>query len=86
MSAEVGHDLMSHDQHHDDVPGHAGAVAHHETTDHGDDHGHDDHAHADEEALGPIDLAAWGAGIVGLLIGVAIAFCFALATSLTTAS
>ena len=86
MSAEVGHEPMSHDQHAGDVPGHAGAVAHHETTDHGDDHGHDDHAHADEEALGPIDWAAWGAGIVGLLIGVAIAFCFALATSLTTAS
>jgi len=86
MSEEVGHEPMSHDQHAGDVPGHAGAVAHHETTDHGDDHGHDDHVHADEEALGPIDWAAWGAGIVGLLIGVAVAFCFALATSLTTAS
>jgi ABC-type Zn2+ transport system substrate-binding protein/surface adhesin len=80
MSEEVGHALMSTDQHADDVPGHAGADAHHEITDHGDDHGHDDHAH-EEEALGPINWAAWGAGALGIAIGVAIAFCFALATS-----
>ena len=71
---------MSTDQHADDVPGHEGAVGHHETTDHGDDHGHDDHDH-DEEALGPIDWAAWGAGVLGIVIGVAIAFCFVLATA-----
>jgi hypothetical protein len=72
---------MSSDQHAEDVPGHPGALAHHATDDHGDDHGHDDHAHA-EEALGPIDGLAWGAGALGLLIGVIIALCFALATSL----
>ena len=71
---------MSIDQHASDVPGHAGAVDHHSTDDHGDDHGHDDHAHA-EEALGPIDLAAWGAGVLGVLIGVAIAVCFVLSTA-----
>ena len=71
---------MSADQHATDVPGHAGAVAHHTTDDHGDDHGHDDHAH-DEGALGPIDTAAWGAGVLGVVIGLAIAFCFAVATS-----
>ena len=49
------------DEHETDAPGHAGAVAHHATDDHGDDHGHDDHAHA-EEALGPVDGPAWGAG------------------------
>jgi hypothetical protein len=85
MSSEVGHGPMSNDPHADDIPGHAGAIAHHATTDHGDDHGHDDHAH-DEEALGPIDWAAWGAGALGLVIGVAIAFCFVLATSLTPSS
>ena len=69
---------MSADAHDDDAPGHAGAVAHHLTDDHGDDHGHDDHAHG-EEALGPIDLGAWGAGALGLLVGVVIAVCFALA-------
>lgn len=66
---------MSTDPHATDAPGHEGAVAHHATDDHGDDHGHDDHAHA-EEALGPIDVAAWGAGLLGVVIGVAIALCF----------
>jgi hypothetical protein len=71
---------MPPDRHSDDVPGHEGAVAHHLPDDHGEDHGHDDHAHADEEALGPIDTAAWTAGIAGVAIGLAIAVCFALAT------
>ncbi len=66
--------------HVDDAPGRADAVAHHLTDDHGDDHGHDDHAHG-EELLGPIDVAAWGAGALGILLGVAVAVCFALATS-----
>ena len=56
---------MSADQHAADAPGHADAVAHHATDDHGDDHGHDDHAHG-EEPLGPIDVAAWGAGVLGV--------------------
>ena len=74
---------MSADQHATDAPGHAGAVAQRTTDDHGDDHGHDDHAHG-EEPLGRIDVASWGAGVLGLLIGVAIAACFALATSTPT--
>ena len=41
---------------------------------------HDDHRHT-EAPLGPIDVAAWGAGLLGLMIGVAIAACFVLATS-----
>jgi hypothetical protein len=41
---------------------------------------HEDHGHADEE-LGPIDVAAWGAGIVGVGIAGVIAACFVLATS-----
>ena len=73
---------MTHADTHDDVPGHEGAVAHHTTDDHGDEHGHDDHAHG-EEALGPIDLAAWGAGAFGVIVGLAIAACFALATAPT---
>jgi hypothetical protein len=68
---------MPHDT---DAPGHDGAVAHHETTDHGEDHGHDDHAHA-EEPLGPIDVAAWGAGLLGVVAGLIVAVCFMLATS-----
>jgi hypothetical protein len=63
-----------------DTPGHAEAVAHHRTDDHGDDHGHDD-AHG-VEALGPIDAYAWGAGILGIAIAIIIAFTFALSTSL----
>jgi len=74
---------MSADAHDSDAPGHAGAVEHHLPDDHGDDHGHDDHAHA-EEQLGPIDVAAWGAGVAGVAIGVVIAACFALATGALT--
>jgi hypothetical protein len=66
-------------QHDDDAPGHAGAVAHHATDDHGDEHGHDDHAHA-EEPLGPLDAPAWGAGILGVLLGLAVTVAFVLAT------
>jgi hypothetical protein len=66
--------------HADDAPGHEGAVAHHSTDDHGDDDGHDDHAHA-EEPLGPIDVPAWGAGVVGVLLGLAVAVAFMLATN-----
>jgi hypothetical protein len=71
---------MTTSPHDTDAPGHEGAVAHHALDDHGDDHGHDDHAHVDE-ALGPVDRAAWGAGILGVVIGIVIAFCFVLATS-----
>ena len=70
---------MTQDQHAGDVPGHPGAIAHHTTDDHGDEHGHDDHAHA-EESLGPVDLPAWGAGILGVLLGLAVAVAFVLAT------
>ena len=42
---------MSVDPHASDAPGHADAVAHHSTDDHGDDHGHDDHGHG-EDPLG----------------------------------
>jgi hypothetical protein len=71
---------VKNEQHADDVPGHEGAVAHHATDDHGDADGHDDHAHA-EEALGPIDVPAWGAGVGGVLLGLAVAIAFVLATN-----
>jgi NADH-quinone oxidoreductase subunit L len=77
MAAEVPEPTMSIDPHATDAPGHEGAVAHHSVDDHGDDHGHDDHAH-DEEALGPVDVAAWGAAVAGVVIGIAIAICFAV--------
>jgi len=74
---------MTMDPHERDAPGHAGAVAHHATDDHGDEHGHDDHAHA-EELLGPIDVPAWGAGLVGVLLGLAVIAAFVLATGTIT--
>ena len=70
---------MADEQHRDDTPGHAEAVAHHATDDHGDDHGHDDHGHRDEP-LGPVDVNAWGAGLLGVVLGLAVAAAFVLAT------
>lgn len=70
---------MSADLHATDAPGHAGAVGHHSTDDHGDDHGHDDHGHG-EEPLGPIDVRAWGAAVLGLALGAVVAVCFAITT------
>lgn len=54
---------------------------HHAPDDHGGDHGHDDHAHGDGATLGPVDVKAWGAGALGILLGLVVAFCFVLATS-----
>lgn len=43
--------------------------------------GHDDHgAHAAE--LGPLDWKAWGAGILGVGAGLAVALCLYLSTAL----
>lgn len=50
--------------------------------DHGGTHDHDSGAHEPaDEALGPVDVAAWGAGVVGVAIAIVIAACFVLATS-----
>lgn len=70
---------MSTDPHASDVPGHADAVDHHSTDDHGDDHGHDDHAHG-EEPLGPIDVRAWGAALLGIVLGLVTVAGFVIAT------
>jgi hypothetical protein len=64
-----------------DQPGHEGAVAHHAPDDHGEDHGHDDHAHEDSDLLGPIDVIAWGAGVLGVVLGLAVALAFAMSTA-----
>lgn len=71
---------MTVSTHDSDRPGHDGAVAHHATDDHGDDHGHDDHAHGGGDFLGPIDVIAWGAGVFGIALGLAVGLAFALAT------
>ncbi len=42
--------------------------------------GHAGHEHEGPEPLGPIDPIAWGAGALGVVLGLIIAACFALAT------
>ena len=73
---------MTTPTHDSDQPGHEGAVAHHVTDDHGEDDGHDDHAHDDSVPLGPIDIFAWGAGLIGIGFGLAIALAFAMSTGM----
>lgn len=61
---------------------HAGeelAGAHATMDDHGGDHGHDDHNMGEGHAatpLGPIDVTAWGAAILGIALGVLILVAF----------
>ena len=62
-------------------PTHAadGAIGPHGSMDdHGADHGHDDHAHGEAGSLGPIDVRAWGAGALGVVLGLAVAVAIAL--------
>jgi len=42
---------------------------HESADDHGEDHGHDDHAHGSGDTLGPIDVTRWGAAILGVGLG-----------------
>jgi hypothetical protein len=83
----IAEEIMSADPHESDEPGHDGTTGqdavtddHHAPDDHGEDHGHDDHGHADEP-LGPLDLWAWGAGALGVVLGLAVAASFVLATA-----
>ena len=48
--------------------------------DHGGDHGHDDHAHS-EAPLGPVDMRAWGAAILGIALGIVVLVAFIQAAS-----
>jgi hypothetical protein len=64
----------SHDSHASDA-----MVGPHGAGDHGEDHGHDDHAHGDGETLGRVNFAAWGAGLIGILAGLAVAGCLMIA-------
>lgn len=52
----------------------------HGTSDHGAAHGHDDDGH-EPEALGSVDVMAWGAFVLGAGLGLAVALCIALATA-----
>ena len=48
--------------------------------DHGDEHGHDDHAHGGE-TLGPLNRGMWGAAALGILLGVVVAVALAIGAS-----
>lgn len=45
-----------------------------------DEHGHEEAGHQPTD-LGPIDYAAWAAGLGGILLGLIVAFCLVLATA-----
>jgi len=63
-------------QHPGDIPGEE-----HGPDDHGEGHGHDDHAHG-SDALGPVDVQAWGALLIGVAAGLVIVLCLVLTTTL----
>ncbi len=67
------------DQHASDAPM---AGSPHGLEDHGETHGHDDHGHA-EEPLGPVDWPAWGAGVLGVALGLVVVWAFILANVAT---
>ena len=52
---------------------------HGSSADHGEAHGHDDHAH-DAAALGPVDIRAWLAGLGGILLGLAAGIALAISS------
>jgi hypothetical protein len=83
--AGTGHDPARHDE----VPdahgmSHAVEGPHGSTADHGDSHGHDDHAHGGE-ALGPIDWPMWGVGILGVIVALIVTAGLVAASGITQA-
>ena len=72
---------MTTPTHESDLPGHEDAVAHHAVGDDAEDQGHDDHAHDDTDPLGPIDIYAWGAGALGVVLGLVVVWAFVRATA-----
>lgn len=82
MSHESSPDELEHPSA-DDGRHHPGdlEVEAHGPDDHGETHGHDDHAHAGE-ALGPVDVQAWGALVLGVGAGLLVALCLVITTTL----
>lgn len=64
---------------HDAHAGESMVGPHGAADDHGDDHGHDDHATHGGEALGPINVPAWGALLLGIALGLVVLIAFAQA-------
>ena len=69
-----------HDPHADPHAGESMVGPHGDSMDHGDAHGHDDHAHASTD-LGPIDRTAWAMGALGIMLGLVVAAAFLAAGS-----
>ena len=65
---------------HDPHAGESMVGPHGAADDHGEDHGHDDHAHEGME-LGPIDRLAWAMGALGIFLGLVVAAAFVAAGS-----
>jgi hypothetical protein len=59
-----------HDPHADEA-----SVGPHGAGDHGETHGHDDHAHL-VEGPGPVDLRAWAAALLGIALGLVVMVAF----------
>jgi hypothetical protein len=74
---ELEHASADHGLHH---PGDLADEAH-GPDDHGEEHGHDDHAHG-ADALGPVDVQAWGALAIGAGAGLLVAICLIISTAL----
>ena len=64
---------------------HAVEGSHGSATDHGGDHGHDDHAHTGE-ALGPIDWPMWGVGVLGVIVALIVTAGLVAASGFSTAT
>ena len=64
---------------------HAVEGSHGSVADHGDDHGHDDHAHAGG-TLGPIDWTMWGIGVLGVIVALIITAGLVAASGITQAA
>lgn len=63
---------------------HAVVGPHGSASDHGDDHGHDDHAHAGD-ALGPVDWTMWGVGVLGVIVALIVTAGLVAASGFTLA-
>ena len=62
-----------HDPHESDA-----MVGPHGPDDDGEGHGHDGHGQNADQALGPLNLAAWGAGTIGIVGGLVVAAVLAI--------